>query len=903
MKNIKTIILLTLLAFAFSAAQDRGTGTVLTSNVSFRSGIPLGGIGTGTVEIRPDGTLQDWQIFNLGSWAYDQPEEAAAKTPEMKMRFYLRAQQEGGAPVVRRLCVNSDEQDLYNLAWLKNVQEVSFTGQYPVARLKYKDNEIPLSVRSMFYSPFIPHEARISATPGFYAVFHIKNTSDKTVSLSLLTTMKNPLAWEASDRELINEITQQNDATTLTMRTSAKKATGQTLGSVSLSVKGGTPSWIMGDFSSFLNLTDNRRRRGAYGNVYESVLHDFRLSGTLPSLAGDRSPEQFLKMTDAEIEALPAGQKKEWVNKLRTYAWFESLAKRVLEVEDDALSKPEGMTTFLKECRNRLNDVCGKERNEHPWGDGALCSGLTLKPGEEKEVTITMSWFFPNHYSALGPVIGHMYENWFKDAGEVNNILVSNAERFTAQTKQFADALYETSMGTEMADAWSTQLTTLVKSTWWVKNGDFGVWEGLGCCGFHTTDITYQGSFNILALFPDLQKRQMTMGARCQRADGRVHHSFAPDLSQVDNGFDRVDMNPQFVLLACRDYLWTGDKEYIKILWPHIVRAMKNSLELDADGDGLPDHDTQRNTYDLWNFFGTPSYISSLWLGGLKAAIRIAEDLGEVKQADEWQQLLKKGSESFVKKLWNGEYFSLWVDKDKRDECCMSDQISGEWFTQLIGIGNCLSKERVTGALRAVYKNNFTRENGLINASYPSGGKLHFSTYRNVQAMAPWTGIEYAMASMMFEFGMPEEAQAIVSAVSDRYLRAGLPWSHEECGSHYYRAMSSWAVLLSSTGFKVDAPRSTVTFAPAVKNERISAPWISSDAWGSFSIGNGKFDLTCSGGTMSFKTLRLGAVSGISTAKVNGTTVDVKIVEEDGIAVLNFKRQQILNTGDRFVVQ
>ena len=36
-----------------------------------------------------------------------------------------------------------------------------------------------------------------------------------------------------------------------------------------------------------------------------------------------------------------------------------------------------------------------------------------------------------------------------------------------------------------------------------------GLWEGLGSCGFHTTDITYHASFGLLALFPDLQKKQM----------------------------------------------------------------------------------------------------------------------------------------------------------------------------------------------------------------------------------------------------------------------------------------------------------------------------------------------------------------------------------------------------------
>ena len=47
----------------------------------------------------------------------------------------------------------------------------------------------------------------------------------------------------------------------------------------------------------------------------------------------------------------------------------------------------------------------------------------------------------------------------------------------------------------------------------------------------------------------------MKMGAQYQRDDGRVHHSFKPDMKNSDNGFDRVDMNMQFVLMVLRDYL------------------------------------------------------------------------------------------------------------------------------------------------------------------------------------------------------------------------------------------------------------------------------------------------------------------------------------------------------------
>lgn len=199
-----------------------------------------------------------------------------------------------------------------------------------------------------------------------------------------------------------------------------------------------------------------------------------------------------------------------------------------------------------------------------------------------------------------------------------------------------------------------------------------------------------------------------------------MHHFFTPDLSGVDDGYDRVDMNPQFVLLVCRDYLWTGDREYLARMWPHIEKAMDNTQLLDGDGDGLPDHDTRANTYDAWAMQGTPAYIASLWLAALKAAVRMAQDLGAQDRAAAWEALLEKGSKAFVEKLWNGRYFSLWADGDKRDDCCMTDQIDGQWYARLLGLGNFLPQDKIDTATDCILSENFRPESGLVNASYPA---------------------------------------------------------------------------------------------------------------------------------------------------------------------------------------
>ena len=876
----------------------------MTGRMAHTSGIPLGGIGTGSVEIQPDGYFHEWQIFNIGRWAPRQPQccrGAGIDLPPGALAFHIRTRRGAAAPIVRRLGIRSDQHNLYSLPWLKSVRQIEFSGRYPVAGLRYLDDDLPVAVSAEMFSPFIPHDSRTSGTPGFYAVFRIRNTSDEPVEVSLLGVLKNPLAWGAADRRLANSIVRAGGATHLVMRTSARLGCDATAGSLAFSVAGGNASWIAGEFADFMagrHINDN-----IYGHFHECFLHEFRSTGRLPSLGGSRSPLSLVPTAPEEIDALPLAEKKRLARSVCRWPFARTLYDRVAEAEIKSLSTDAGLATFLKAVRARMDRYSEPDRRGQTWGEGALAGALTLAPQEEREVAFALAWHFPNHYSERGPRLGHMYEHWFDDAEDVSRFLAANRDIHRARTVAFAETLFDTSLDPVLADAWAGQLTTLPKCTWWTKSGDFAVWEGLGCCGFHTTDITYQGSFGILALFPDLQERQMEMGAKFQRADGRVHHFFTPDLSAVDEGFGRVDMNQQFVLLAVRDYLWTGDRPYLARLWPHIVRAMDNTAELDADGDGLPDHDTRWNTYDAWHFYGTPSYIASLWLSALLAAARAADDLGKRAQAARWRAVLRKGTASFEKKLWNGEYYSLWVDGKTRDECCMTDQIDGEWFTQLIGLGHCLPRERVLAALRAVMRYNYSPEDGLMNATYPPRRPKRLSTHQNLQATAPWTGIEYAIASMMFDFGMAGEGWAVVRNIHERYDRAGRFWNHVECGDHYYRAMSSWAVLLGATGFKIDVPHGSVTFAPAVRSDEVRAPWISSSGWGRFVQAADGFGLFCQAGELSFKELRLGiAVSERAGAALSGKRIAAAVERDGDRTVVRFKKPVTLREGDSLTV-
>ena len=112
-----------------------GGATALRATVDSRSGIPLGGIGTGSVEIRPDGYFHEWMIFNLGEWtaSYDQqdPPSSARMTPDA-FAFFLRVLPKDGKPVLRRLGLRYDQFSArMDTVWARNVEAIEYEGTFP----------------------------------------------------------------------------------------------------------------------------------------------------------------------------------------------------------------------------------------------------------------------------------------------------------------------------------------------------------------------------------------------------------------------------------------------------------------------------------------------------------------------------------------------------------------------------------------------------------------------------------------------------------------------------------------------------------------------------------------------------------------------------------------------------
>ena len=110
------------------------------------------------------------------------------------------------------------------------------------------------------------------------------------------------------------------------------------------------------------------------------------------------------------------------------------------------------------------------------------------------------------------------------------------------------------------------------------------------------------------------------------------------------------------------------------------------------------------------------------------------------------------------------------------------------------------------------------------------------------------TGFEYPAIANMINYGLLDEGFSALLAISDRYdgrIREGLdetiwgfsgnPFGDDEWGKWYFRAMSSYSILLATQGFIYDGPKDKIGFLPKWQPEDHQSFFTASQGWGVFS--------------------------------------------------------------------
>jgi len=141
-----------------------------------RSSVPLGGLGSGTVELRADGSFQDWNIFNNSP--------AGGTKVQIDDTFFALKVNTGGQARAWALRTRAPQN-------LPAIEQIEYSGAFPVSRLRFSDPDCPIRVTLYAYSEFYPRDASASATPAVIFTFELYNPSAGPIDATLLFNFRN----------------------------------------------------------------------------------------------------------------------------------------------------------------------------------------------------------------------------------------------------------------------------------------------------------------------------------------------------------------------------------------------------------------------------------------------------------------------------------------------------------------------------------------------------------------------------------------------------------------------------------------------------------------------------------------------------------------------------------------
>jgi len=820
---------------------------------------PLGGIGTGCITLGGWGQLRDWQIRNRPAVGY--------APGDCFFTLKARAVGAGGArggggrevikvlqgPPGRDYGAGGHSADRIRGEGLPCFREARFTGEFPVATVELTDKKMPLDVTLEAYNPYIPLNAADSSIPCAILTYHLKNRGRKSVRATVYGNLTNIIGEEKGRKN------------------SQRKARGLTA----------------------LELTNPTTKTSAPGHG------SMALATTSPRASVWKNWPRGGWNTK-QLKLWEALQQKSFPPKI----------------------KPTGAVLDT----------------------GTLATELTVGAGKTKSVTFIIAWHFPNcpNWRDTGPgrckPSERSWKNWYATewpgAWAVARYVAKDLKRLEAETKRFRDALFSSTLPAHVLDAVSSQISILKTPTVLrLSGGEFYGFEGCsnasGCCEGSCTHV-WNYAQALPYLFPDLQRSQREAqyeydqtpdGAETFRLPLPLGTGASPACCGVHPYHPAADGQMGGVMQVYREWLICGDDGWLRRMWPKAKAALEFAWKYwDADRDGVMEG-MQHNTYDI-EFYGPNTLMGSLYLGALRAAEEMARHLGDDESADEYRRIFESGSKKTDRTLFNGEYYeqkvlpgahrkapkrlaemSQRIGRDDRypwpkwqyGTGCLADQLLGQWYGEMLGLGKLYRHRNVKKALGAIFRHNWRSElfdhpclfriyamndeAGLLVCTWPRGGRPGYAFSYGDEV---WCGIEYQVASHMIYEGLVDEGLSIVKGVRDRHDGARRsPWDEFECGHYYARSMASYAVMLALEGFSYSAPGKRMGFAPRLGAKDFRGFWCVGSGYGVYSQkllgGKRRMTVSVASGALELRELTFEGKGGKVSAKLGGRPLKAEL--------------------------
>ena len=485
---------------------------------------------------------------------------------------------------------------------------------------------------------------------------------------------------------------------------------------------------------------------------------------------------------------------------------------------------------------------------------GGVGKTLMLAPGERATVSFTVAWRFPN---AAAPVDqGHYYAKRFGSSLAAVDHLTDCYEKLYEQTRLWHDTWYDSTSPFWFLDRTFANTSTLATSTCLrMESGRFWGCEGVRCCPGTCSHVWHYAQA-VGRVFPELERivREHVDYGLAFQPDGQIFY-------RAEFGRrEAIDGQCGTILRVYREHTMSADSGFLRQIWPRVKTSIQYLMKHDGDSNGIIEGE-QYNTLDA-SWYGRISWLSSLYVGALRAGAAMASEMNDAEFAEQCKALADSGGDWITENLFNDQYFYQQRDPDHPEAFgagigCHIDQVFGQGWAHQVGLPRVLPKDKTVTALESLWLYNFTPdvgpyreqfptgrwyampgEAGMIICTFPKGGEREARGNKPTHGFAGYlnecmNGFEYQAAGHMIAEGLVEKGLAVTRAIHDRYHPSRRnPYNEVECGDHYARSMASYGVFLSACGFEYHGPKGQIGIAPKLSPERFRAAFIAAEGWG-----------------------------------------------------------------------
>ncbi|MBL7197895.1 MAG: hypothetical protein ISS47_07320 [Candidatus Omnitrophica bacterium] len=190
-----------------------------------KSGVTLGGIGAGKLDIMPSGVLDNFTFLNnLNKPFTNSSENETVGVLGYHFGIYYKDSKKKISKLLQTVKISD----------CPTVEEIKYKGEFPFAHLDYQDREIPLKISLEAHSPFIPREEKNSCLPTAVFQFKISNPSSRYVDAALFINVRNIIGEWCVGR--FNQIIEESNMISLNMLLKRHSPLDLTQGNMSIAV-------------------------------------------------------------------------------------------------------------------------------------------------------------------------------------------------------------------------------------------------------------------------------------------------------------------------------------------------------------------------------------------------------------------------------------------------------------------------------------------------------------------------------------------------------------------------------------------------------------------------------------------------------------------------------------------